>query len=151
MKYKALTATAVAAALILGAGMAGQTYAHGWDDDDDDRRGRYGMMKHKGAGMMGGIGWGAGGKGAGMQGLGFGNQGDCPFGQNAAFAPDVTVDSVKKFLDQRLDRMNNDRLKVGEVKKTGDDTIVAEIVTKDGSLVQKLQFDTETGRPTPIK
>ncbi len=146
MKYKTLTATAVAATLILGAAIAGQSYAHGLGDDDDDRRGgRYGMMGHMGGAMMGGK------HGYGMKGLGFAGRGDSACGQKAAFAPDVTVDSVTKFLEQRLSHMNNDRLKVGEVTATDDKTITAEIVTQDDSLVQKLQFDTTTGRHSPIK
>jgi len=152
MKYKVLTATALAAALVLGAGMAGQSYAHGWDDDDGPR-GRYGMMGPMGGGMMGGQGYGHGyGGGYGMMhGPGSGYQGDCPFAGKASFAKEVTTETVTKFLEQRLTHMGNERLKVGEVKETDDKTITAEIVTKDGSLVQKLQFDRATGRHFPVR
>ena len=155
MNKKTLTASALAAALVLGAAFAGQTYAHGGDDDDDDRRGGYGMMGHMGGGMMGshhGRDYDHGyGHGYGMMGFGGGYRGDCPFADKASFSKDVTVESVTKFLEQRLTHMGNDRLKVGEVKATDDKTIVGEIVTKDGSLVMKMQFDRATGRHVPIK
>ena len=40
----------------------------------------------------------------------------------------------------------NKRLKVGEVKQAGDDKIVADITTVDGSLVQRLEVDRHTGQ-----
>jgi hypothetical protein len=40
----------------------------------------------------------------------------------------------------------NERLKVGDVTRTDDDTIVAEIVTVDDSLVQRLEIDRHSGR-----
>ncbi|MBT7942135.1 MAG: hypothetical protein HN719_02145, partial [Alphaproteobacteria bacterium] len=131
----------LAVALVVGAGIAGQTYAHGSDDDDDDRRGRYGMMGHMGGGMMGG----------GMMGHDDDHKGDCPFATKASLSQDVTVESVTKFLEQRLGHMGNDRLKVGEVTATDDKTITAEIVTQDDSLVMKMQFDRKTGRHFPVK
>ncbi|MBC8337518.1 MAG: hypothetical protein H8E39_02390 [Alphaproteobacteria bacterium] len=153
MNKKTLTATALAAALVLGAAFAGQTYAHGWDDDDDyrGRYGHHGMMRGQmgGPGMMGG--GGGYGMGRGMMGYGGGYGGDCPFANKAAFAPNVTTDTVTKFLELRLTHMGNDRLKVGEVKEVDDKTITGEIVTKDGSLVMKMQFDRATGRHVPIK
>ena len=48
---------------------------------------------------------------------------------------------VKSLLGKRLEWMGNDRLKVGAVEKTGDDTWVAEIVTVDGSLVDKVEVN----------
>ncbi|MDA1089578.1 MAG: hypothetical protein O3A85_04605 [Proteobacteria bacterium] len=159
MKYKALKTTALVAALALGAAyVAAPAMAHGPEGQGTTGgyTGGYGMMGHMGGGMMGGQGMGAGmmggqGMGAGMMGQGFAANGDCPFAQKASLGQDVTVDSVTKFLEQRLSHMGNDRLKVGEVKVTDDKTITAEIVTKDNSLVQKMQFDRTTGRHTPIR
>ncbi len=148
MKYKALKTTALVAALALGAVyVAGPAIAHGSGGQGTGVG--TGMMGGMGGGMMGGMGGGM--MGGGMMGAGYGGHGDCPSAQKAAFGQDVTVESVTKFLEQRLSHMGNDRLKVGEIKATDDKTIVAEIVTQDGSLVQKLQFDRETGRHFPIR
>ena len=135
MKRKALKTTALVAAMTLGAALlaTGPTSAHG--PSVQGSRGGYGMMGHMGSGMMG---YGAGG------------QGGCPFHQ-AAFTEELTVESVTKFLEQRLSHMGNERLKVGEVTTKDDETIVAEIVTVDGSLVQKLEFDRDTGRQHPVR
>ncbi len=151
MKYKTLKTTALVAALALGAVyVAGPAIAHG-----QGGQGTWGggMMGHMGGGMMGGAGMMGGGMmgGAGMMGSGSGGHGDCSFAQKAALGQDVTIESVTKFLEQRLTHMGNDRLKIGEVKATDDKTIVAEIVTLDGSLVQKLQFDRDTGRHSLIR
>ncbi|NQV84562.1 MAG: hypothetical protein HQ494_12150 [Rhodospirillales bacterium] len=155
MTYKALKTTALVAALALGAAyIATPAIAHGpggqgtmGGSGQQGTMGGYGgMMGHMGGGMMGGQGYGMG---AGM--MGSGGQGDCPFATNASLSQDVTVESVTKFLEQRLTHMGNDRLKVGEVKATDDKTIVAEIVTQDGSLVQKMQFDIKTGQHTPVR
>jgi len=159
MKYKALKATALVAALALGAVyVASPATAHG--SGGYGTRGG-GMMGHMGGGMMGGgmmgnMGGGMMGGagmtgGAGMMGSGSGDHGDCTYAKKAAFSQDVTVESVTKFMEQRLTQMGNKRLKVGEVKATDDKTIVAEIVTLDGSLVQKLQFDRNTGRHFPVR
>ena len=147
MKNKTFKTTALIAALALGAAfVAAPTFAHGPTGPGGQwQSGGYGMMGHMGnmgPGMMGHM----GNMGPGMMGFGPGGQGDCPYGQKAAFSKDVTVDSVTKFLEQRLDMMGNKRLKVGDVKEKDDKTITGEIVTQDGSLVQKLQFDRETGR-----
>jgi len=161
MKNKALKTTALVAAVALGtAFIAAPTFAHG--PGGQGNWGGYGMRGHMGPGMMGGYGQGMGpgmmggygmgyGMGQGMMGYGAGNQGDCPFAQKTAFGKDVTVESVTKFLEQRLTHMGNDRLKVGEVKDKDDKTIIAKIVTLDGSLVQTLQFDRDTGRHFPVR
>ena len=58
---------------------------------------------------------------------------------------------MTKFLETRLAHWGNDRLKLGKVEATDDKTITGEIVTKDGSLVQKFAFDKTTGRHQPVK
>ncbi len=60
---------------------------------------------------------------------------------------DLTVEQVKDIIEGRLASQGNKNLKVGEVKAIDDDTVYAQIVTKDGSLVQELEIDRDTGRP----
>lgn len=138
MKRKTLMATAVAAALALGTALsAGPVLAHGPGEG-------YGMHgAHMGSGMMGHM-------GSGMMGYGAGAQWGCPH-TKVSFDKELTVDDVTKFLERRLEWMGNERLKVGEVKAKDDHTIIADIVTLDDSLVQRLEFDRDTGRHQPIK
>ncbi len=58
--------------------------------------------------------------------------------------PPVTMRAVKKSTSW-LTWRGNERLKVGEVKEKDADTITAEIVTKDNSLVERFIFDRHTG------
>lgn len=64
-----------------------------------------------------------------------------------AAAPDVSVDVVRRFLERRLAWQGYKRLKVGDVKQNKKDKniIVADIVTKDGALVQRYEVDRRTG------
>lgn len=55
------------------------------------------------------------------------------------------TDDVRTMLEQRLAWHGNPRLKLGDVKESDGNTILAEIVTKDGSLVQRLEVDRKTG------
>jgi len=59
--------------------------------------------------------------------------------------PEPDVDSVREILEEDLAWHGNPRLKLGEVTEQDDDTIVAEIVTQDGSLVQRFEIDRRTG------
>ena len=70
---------------------------------------------------------------------------------NPAVALDLDVDDVRNIIEGRLAMHGNDRLKVGKVTVVDDDTIAAEIVTVDDSLVFKLQFDRNTGAHHPVK
>lgn len=66
------------------------------------------------------------------------------FGSRVTPMMNISVEDVRGHLDAQLDRLNNRRLKVGDVKAdTG--TITAEIVTVDNSLVQRLKVDRRTG------
>lgn len=95
--------------------------------------GGYGPGPGYGRGMMGGYG---GGYGPGMM-YGGGAQGDM----------NLTIDQVKNYLQQMV---RNPNLKVGDVKQKDADTIVAEIVTKQGnSLVQRLDFNRHNGFVQP--
>jgi hypothetical protein len=58
---------------------------------------------------------------------------------------DLSVDDVRARIERSLKWHGNERLKVGEVKELDDDTIVAEIVTLDDSLVDRLEVDRHTG------
>ncbi len=108
------------------------------------KRGGRGGPRH---GMQRGYDMRSGGFGPGMQGgyadpgfrkgMGYGLQADGT----------ITVDEVKGLLERRLTMWKNPNLKVGEVTETDDNIITAEIVTKDGSLVQSMKFDRKTGRP----
>lgn len=58
---------------------------------------------------------------------------------------EMTPARVRTILEQRLAHHGNPRLKLGEIAAAADGSIVAEIVTVDGSLVQKLAFNRYPG------
>jgi hypothetical protein len=105
------------------------------------RGGQMGRGHAMHGGKMGG-GYGMrGGQMGGGYGMGFGTTSATP----------VTVDQVKSMVIARLAMGNNPNLKVGEVTEKDENTISAEIVTLDGSLVQRLEFDRKTGRANMIR
>ncbi len=107
-------------------------YGHGWMMGPGMMGGGYGP----GYGMMGG-GYGPGYGPGMMYGQGYGNQGDMK----------LTADQVKAYLTQMI---RNPNLTVGDVKEKDADTIVAEVVTKQGSsLVQRLDFNRHNGFVQP--
>ena len=55
-------------------------------------------------------------------------------------------DDVAAWLDHFLARTGNPNLQLGSVTEKDDYTVMAEIVTVDGSLVQRLEFDRRTGQ-----
>ena len=59
------------------------------------------------------------------------------------------MEAIKGQIEKMI--ADNKRLKVGEVKEADDDTIVAEIVTQDGSLVQRLKVDRHTGQMQQVE
>jgi hypothetical protein len=103
-----------------------------------------GMMPRMGRGMMG-----SGMMGSGMMGSGT-MEGGARSGMGGLFGSRVTppmnlsTEDVRGYLALRLERLNNKRLKVGELKSE-DGTITADIVTVDNSLVQRLKVDRHTG------
>lgn len=97
---------------------------------------RSGMMQ--GGGMMGSGMMGSGMKHGGMSTL---------FGSRVKPVMNLSVDDVRAYLASQLDRLNNKRLKLGDIK-SGDGTITADIVTVDNSLVQQLKVDRHTGAIT---
>ena len=92
-------------------------------------------------------GWG-GGYGPGMMGgngPGYGPRGAVQGDQNANQTLNLSTDDVKSRMERWLTWRGNARLKVGEVKEKDADTITADIVTKDNSLVQRFIIDRHTG------
>jgi hypothetical protein len=93
-----------------------------------------GMMGSGQQGMMG-PGMMQGGMGPGMGGM---------FGSHVTPMMNLSVEDVRSYLTVQLDRLNNKRLKIGDI--TSDDgTVTADIVTIDNSLVQRLKVDRHTG------
>ncbi len=96
-----------------------------------------------GPGMMqGGMGPGMmqGGMGPGMMQGGMG----ALFGSRVTPTMNLSAEDLRGYLAVQLYRLNNKRLKVGDIKSE-DGTITADIVTIDNSLVQRLKVDRHTG------
>jgi hypothetical protein len=85
--------------------------------------------------------------GHGMMRQGMGGQGKMAPGMGPRVVPikHLSTDEVRHFLEHRLDGQGYKRLKVGPVEEKDNGTIGAEIVTAEGSLVQRLQVDQHTG------
>jgi hypothetical protein len=98
----------------------------------------YGMMQGYGPGygMMRGYGYGPGPM-MGGYGPGYGPG----YGQNL----NLSTDQVKRYLERMLAIRGNPHLKVGDVKEKDADTIVADIVTQDNSLVERFDVNRHTG------
>lgn len=58
---------------------------------------------------------------------------------------EMTEDRVRALLEQQLTNLGNPRLRLGEIGTAPDGSITAEIVTVDGSQVQKLAFNRYPG------
>lgn len=70
----------------------------------------------------------------------------------------LSVDDVRHLFEHRLARNGNERLKVGEIREVNSDTIVADIVTDDDSLVERFTsrvarftVDRHTGMLRPMR
>lgn len=127
-------------ALALGALLlAGVALAHG------PERGSQNGMGYNGNHMMGSGMMGGGMMGGSMMKYGGGYRGGVPCPANTSLEGPLTVDQVKSILENRLAMHGNDRLKIGSVTEKDDTTIIAEIITVDGSLVEKLAFNRQTG------
>jgi hypothetical protein len=66
------------------------------------------------------------------------------FGSRVRPIMNLSVEDVRGYLGLRLKRLDNKRLKIGDLK-SDDDIITADIVTVDNSLVQRLKVDRHTG------
>lgn len=139
-----------------GHGMTGfQGQGHGMTGFQGQGHGMTGGQG-QGHGMMGGQGQGhgmMGGQGQGHGAMGAMGSGNAPCGQVEQSGVDrnLGVDDVKGIVESRLKMQGNDRLKVGKVEASGENTIIAEIVTVDDSLVYKIEFNTKTGAHQPVK
>ena len=138
--------TGFALAGIFTLSVVASAIAHGPDSQD----GGQGQMPMMGQGMMG-----HGMMSQGYQGqmpmMGHGMMGDYGYGQMQPLRRDLTNDEVKHMMEHRVDWAGNPNLKVGKVTEKDADTIVSEIVTKDGSLVQKIEVDRHTGRMKAVQ
>lgn len=94
-----------------------------------------GMMGSQGPGMMG----------CGMmqgQGAGYGNW---LYGLPGGQPPETTPETARAWLKRQLEHHANPRLRIGSVERQEDGTVIAEIETVDGSLVQRLVFNRYPG------
>jgi len=57
----------------------------------------------------------------------------------------LSTDDVRFYFERQLEHRGYDRLEVGAIEEVDADTITVEIVTVDGSLVQRLAVDRNTG------
>jgi len=57
----------------------------------------------------------------------------------------LTQEDAVSIVEEYLKEINNPNLKVGEVERTADEDYLVEIVTKDGSLVDKLEVNRLSG------
>jgi hypothetical protein len=113
------------------------------------------MGQGMGPGAMGqGMGPGAMGQGMGPgamgQGMGPGAMGQGMMGQGAEQS-DLSADQVRQMMQDRLAWQGNPHLKLGDVTEKDDDTIVADVVTQDGSLVERYEIDRHTGWMSPVQ
>jgi hypothetical protein len=92
-------------------------------------------------------GWG-GGYGPGMM-QGYGPGYSPRAGVQGNQTLNLSTDDVKNRMERWLAWRANPRLKLGEVKEKDADTITAEIVTKDNSVVQRFIVDRHTGFTRP--
>lgn len=99
----------------------------------------YGMNPMMGRGMMGGQGMGPGMMGQGMMG------GQTMMDRN------IQTEDVRRMMEYQLYWNGNPNLKLGKIKEVSDDVMSAEVVTKDGSLVQRYLINRHTGwmQPAP--
>lgn len=128
----------------MGAGIMGQMMGPDMMD--------HGMMDHMGHGAMSQTQMPMAGMmcpmmrsmmGAGGHGNGHHRMGgpDILYGIPENAHDEMTSERVRGFLEKRLAYHGNPRLEVGDIVAEGEATITAEIVTVDGSLVQKLAFN----------
>ncbi len=67
------------------------------------------------------------------------------FGAPLDAPEEMTVDRVRALLEDELAMLGNPRLKLGDISAADDGSIIAEILTVDDSLVQKLAFNRYPG------
>jgi hypothetical protein len=62
---------------------------------------------------------------------------------------DLSTDDIRSYFEGQLAAGGNKRLKLGKVEALDDNTIEAQIVTVDGSLVASYKVDRHTGAIVP--
>lgn len=134
----------LAGALLAGlvGGSAAPALAHG----DYGYGGGYGYGGYPG--MMMGPGMGQGMMGPGMMGPGM--MGPGMMGMTA-LPKDLSVDEVRHVLEHHVAWHMGAGFKVGKVEEKDADTFLAEIVSGDGSVVQRLEVDRHTGWMQPVR
>lgn len=75
------------------------------------------------------------------------------FGHRMVVVPirHLSVEEVRHFLEHWLDDLGNKRIRLGDIKEVDDEHIAADIVTQDGSLVDRLRVDRHTGEVMRIE
>jgi hypothetical protein len=137
MKRNTLIITTVSALALIGL----TTMAMADDDRNDDRRGWCQKGGPNGKMMRGHHGGG----------MGFGMMGGPRFMKDGKYDLKLTPERVKEIMEGRLAWRGNDNLKVGEVTTDQDGNIIAQLVTKDNSLVETFKVDPKTGAQTPLR
>lgn len=59
----------------------------------------------------------------------------------------LTIEEAKTLVEARLIMKGNDRLKVGQVAESDQETYLVDIVTVDNSLVRQIEVDRDNGLP----
>jgi len=139
---------------LIGAGLAVALAGAIWSHQSPASAQGWGMMGGWGGGYGHMGSWG-GAHGPGMMGFGagygpgYGPRGAYQGNPDANQNVNLTTDDVKARIERWLTWRGNPRLKVGEVKEKDADTITADIVTKDNSLVQRFIVDRHSGNFLP--
>ena len=130
-------------------GSLGQSMTrNGMGQQPNERQGMHGDMGARMCPMMRSGRIQGGMMGSSMMGMGkMGGEAGGLFGSRVTPMMNLSVDDVRAYLSTRLERLNNKRLKIGDVNSV-DGTITADIVTVDNSLVQRLKVDRHSGSIT---
>jgi len=134
----------VAAAGLTALSLSSPSLAHDLNRSNGWHQGHMSGFGHgMGQGHMMGPGYGMGlGH---MMGPGFSRQGNVAHGTMPSLRGKLDTDDVRQMMEYRLRWMDNPNIKLGKVEVSDTDTITAEIVTQDGSLVERLKVDRHTG------
>ncbi len=68
-----------------------------------------------------------------------------------ALRRDLAADDVKHILEHRLQWQGFTNLRVGDVVEADDDTLIADVVTQEGTLVQQFEVNRQTGAFSPVE
>lgn len=152
-KYLLLMTVAAAAMLAAGIAVQAQPYGPGMvgggqgqsQDQNQNQNQNQGQGQGQGQGRNQGYGMMGGGYGPGMMG-GYGQRyHGGPGNYSGQVNVNLSTDAVKNYFERMIADQGNPRLKVGDVKEKDADTIVADIVTKDNSLVQRFAVNRHNG------